>query len=133
MDKVHSCKFSYTVKAKIEDSFWLNIFNHWTYWQTLKDLSGILHKLQNNAFEFVDHINSLCGLLVIPSNKLGNQKQSAFYSLFRILCTVYLYPDYREGKSLIFSELKIIKSQLQCFWNLIFILFHFKKGFEIKG
>lgn len=72
MDKVHSCKFSYTVKAKIEDSFWLNIFNHWTYWQTLKDLSGILHKLQNNAFEFVDHINSLCGLLVIPSNKLGN-------------------------------------------------------------
>lgn len=72
MDKFHSCNCSCTTKAKIEDSSWPNVFNHWTCWQTLKDLSGILHKLQNNAFEFADHISSLCGLLVIPPNKLGD-------------------------------------------------------------
>lgn len=72
MDKFHSCNCFCALKAKTEDLFWPNVFNHCTYWQILKDLSGILHKLQNNAFEFADHINSLCGLLLIPPNKLGN-------------------------------------------------------------
>lgn len=53
MDEVHFCNCFCTIKSKI-DSFWSNVSNGQTYCQTLKDLSGILHKLQNNTFKFLN-------------------------------------------------------------------------------
>lgn len=69
MGKFHPYNCSYTIKAKIEDSVGPNMFNHWIFWQTQKDLLGILHRLGNNAFVFADHINSLYRLVVILPNK----------------------------------------------------------------
>ena len=71
MDKFHSSNCSCTLKAD-RGFVWPNVFNQQMYWQSPKDLSGILHKLHNNAFEFADHISFLCGLLVIPPNKLSD-------------------------------------------------------------